>query len=181
MGDGLTGAPRSVVTIGDSLLAGGNSRRSIASRLAAILRATTGEPLLPLDLSAGGLRGAIGHAAEFGPLRPALLVPCLGWADSPDSPSPAWWVPDAEALILACAAVAPTVLVIAPPSERSGNRSRRWHSRVRAALAGVSRVPILDLSGMDVHRFLTPEQSAEVAHRVAEVAASQPGSAFPRA
>lgn len=171
MGDGLTGrTPRSVVTIGDSLLAGGKTRRSVASRVAATLRATTGEPLLPLDLSGGGLRGAIGHVVDLRALHPSLLVPCLGWGDADDSPSPAWWVPDAEALLVACAAVAPTILVVAPPPDHCGARGRRWHGRVRDALAGIARVPILDLSELGVHRFLSPEQSAEVARMVADLA-----------
>ena len=169
-------APRAVVTLGDSFLAGGRGRRSVASRLAELLRGAEGA-LLPLDRSGGGLRGATDAAASLlaSTVQPHLVVVCLGWDDSPDSPAPTWWLPDAVALLDSCRAAVGSgsvVLVFAPVPERCGARGRRWHRRMREDLAVVAKVPILDLSdGEEVTSKLpTPAQSAWIAEQVAALA-----------
>jgi hypothetical protein len=162
---------RSIVTLGDSLLGGSVSRRSVASRLAERLRPSRG-PLLPLDLSAGGLSGALRHGPELQELAPSLLVLCLGYDDAERTPSPSWWLADAEALLHACGALgAELVLVLAPPPPELSARARRWHERAAKGLglAGVGRAThILDLSGSPARtrRHLQPDESAVIAEQI---------------
>lgn len=165
-------APRAVVTIGDSFLAGGRGRRSVASRLAELLRGVGG-PILPLDRSGGGLLGALDAAAALlaSTVRPHLVVVCLGWNDAPGSPAPTWWIPDAVALLDSCrAGPGSVVLVLAPVPERCGARGKRWHRRMREELAKVACVPILDLGESEVGKLPTPAQSAWIAEQVAALA-----------
>lgn len=140
MGDAVV---KSVVTLGDSLLSGGISRRSMASRVAGGFRATIGEPLVPLDLSGGGLSGASRHAPELPALEPRVVLLCLGSDDAESKPMAHWWIDDSLLLLAACRRIAPTVLVLPPPLVGWGTRANRWHSRTLdrlAELAGPDQV-----------------------------------------
>lgn len=162
---------RSVVTLGDSLLGGSVSRRSVASRLAERMRPSRGA-LLPMDLSAGGLSGALRHGPELDALSPSLIVLCLGYDDAEQTPSPSWWLADAGSLLRACSAIdSAVVLVLAPAPPDLGSRARRWHERATkglAALAAELRPRVLDLTGSPARtrRHLQPEESAVLVEQI---------------
>lgn len=152
--------PTALAVLGDELATGARrgSGRSLASRIAAKLRAPD-RRLLPLDLSG---RGGLGGAIRRWPASQSSLdgqtpwgVVLLGLEDAASDLPISWWLSDAEALVDQFRNRCARVVVAVPPPIVEGvgdagrwstKEVRRWARRVPALLAR----QVAELEGVEV-------------------------------